>query len=720
MSRWHSPPAELYELVEHTPATVLLESARPAPADSEPGASPSPAPTRLFAEPLRVCAANRPAELPILFEEIERAVDAGLYAAGYFAYECGAFFEPSAAPANPSGQYAAEPLAWVGIYRQPHLFDHQTGVFLEGDPPGLAQFGGVRDLAPPAGQAVDSMLALTEQQYAQRIAAIHEWIRAGDVYQLNFTLPLRVRAHGSSAALYRRLRSLQPAPYGAFLHTQPNRRILSFSPELFFRLENHGPHESPAPHPCVVLPSQVWESPQLRYPSRRITTRPMKGTAPRGRTTSEDRALANWLRNDPKNRAENVMIVDLLRNDLGRLCTFGSVRAGNLFAVERYPTLWQMTSTITGELRAEVNFQQIFRALFPCGSITGAPKIRAMQLIAQLEQQPRGVYTGAIGFFSREESVFNVPIRTLTLDGEAGTMGVGGGIVIDSKAADEWSECLLKAEFLTRSAKSPAHPSPDSFSLVETLLWRGEYPLIQFHLDRLEGSAHYFGFPFSRAETRTALETHAESFAADPPPTPFAPFLPLLSGPRVGNPPASPPRPAPDPANSPTCYSRSAGANSPLLSHKVRLLLSPDGTIQITSEPLPEPSTQPQRLRIATERTDPQDAMYFHKTTHRPLYAQAFPAAIESGHEDVLFLNQRNEVTEAAIHNIFIEKNGRLQTPPIDCGLLPGVHRRHVLATHPNAEERVLTIDDLRSADAVYLTNAVRGLRQAIIDWEAG
>ena len=680
MNRWHSPPAALYELVEHTPATVLLESARPAPADSEPGASPSTAPTRLFTEPLRVCVANCPAELPNLFEEIERAVAAGLSAAGYFAYECGAFFEPTAAaPVKPPGQRAAEPLAWFGIYRKPHLFDHQTGVFSEGDPPGFAQFRAALDHEPPGNSAVECTLSITEEQYAQRIAAIHEWIRAGDVYQLNFTVPLRVRAHGNSAALYCRLRSLQPAPYGAFLHTQPGRRILSFSPELSFRLENDDSQKGPVSHPCDVLPSQGWES---TTPSRRITTRPMKGTAPRGRTTSEDRALAGWLRNDPKNRAENVMIVDLLRSDLGRLCTFGSVRAADLFAVERYPTLWQMTSTIIGELRPEITFQQIFRALFPCGSITGAPKIRAMQLIAKLEQQPRGAYTGAIGFFSKQESVFNVAIRTLTLDGEAGAMGVGSGIVIDSNPQDEFRECLLKAEFLTSPANSPVRPSPDSFSLVETLLWRGEYPLIELHLDRLEDSAHYFAFPFNRAETKAALLAHA---------------------------------------NLPTRYPRAAGANSRPPSQKVRLLLNPDGSLQITTEALPDTAaTHALKVRIAAHRTDPSDPMYYHKSTHRPLYAQSFQAATQAGYDDVLFLNLRGEVTEGAIHNIFIEKDGRLLTPPVDCGLLPGVHRRHILATHPNAEEKILALEDLRGADAVYLSNAVRGLRAAIIQWESG
>jgi len=646
MTCWHSPPAELYAAVEHTPASVLLESARPTAA--EPGAAESAVPTRLFTHPLRVCIVNHLAEIPSLFEEIERAVAAGHFAAGYFAYECGAFFEPTAAPPKAPTQSPGQPLAWFGIYKRPHLFDHRTGKFLEGDPPALAGLRNGPNPDPAPEFEIDWALALPEQEYAERIAAIHAWIRSGDVYQLNFTLPINIHAVGNSAALYRRLRSLQPAPYSAFLHTQPNHRILSFSPELFFRLES----------------------------PRGITTRPMKGTAPRGRTTAEDRTLAEWLRNDPKNRAENVMIVDLLRNDLGRLCTFGSVQVRDLFAVERYPTLWQMTSTITGELRPEVGFQGIFRALFPCGSVTGAPKIRAMQLLAQLEQRPRGVYTGAIGFFSKAESVFNVAIRTLALHGGQGTMGVGSGIVIDSNPADEWRECLLKAEFLTRPANRGARPSPDSFSLVETLLWQGEYPLIQLHLDRLQDSAGYFDFPFNRNETESALQAHANSLTRNP---------------------------------------REAGANSPHSSRKVRLLLSHDGALQITSEPIHASSAQPLHVGIAAQRTDSRDPMYFHKTTHRPLYTEALQAAIAAGYDDVLFLNRRGEVTEGAIHNVFIETGGRLITPPVDCGLLPGVHRRHILATHPNAEERVLSLDDLRSADAIYLSNAVRGLRRSVL-----
>jgi para-aminobenzoate synthetase/4-amino-4-deoxychorismate lyase len=668
MTRWHSPPAELYELVEATPGTVLLESAPPA--DSHPGAPL----TRLFTAPLQICVANTPAELPALFDQIERAVASGRFAAGFFSYECGAFFEPRAAA--PVAYDQPTPLAWFGIYAEAHVFDHATGKFPGGNPPGLSQLqvspatNTPRPMpsAASAGKggkpepSLDCTLALTEPEYAARIATVHEFIRAGDVYQINFTVPLRVQAAGSPAALYQRLRARQPVPYCAFLHTQPHSRILSFSPELFFRVENQDE-------------------------SRRITTRPMKGTVPRGRTSDEDRAKALWLCNDPKNRAENVMIVDLLRNDLGRLCQFGSVRAHDLFAVERYPTLWQMTSTVTGQLRPEAGFQEIFRALFPCGSITGAPKIRAMQLIAQLEQRPRGVYTGAIGFFSPQESVFSVAIRTLALDGDQGVMGVGSGVVIDSEPATEFQECLLKAQFLTGSS---AQPSPGSFSLIETMLWRDGYPLLDLHLDRLEDSAHYFAFPFNRAEVRAALESHAAGLTTNL----RAPSIPKHLAEWVGNRDPQPAAPA----------------------SKVRLLLYPEGSLKITSEPLPEPITRPLRLRISSDRIDPHDPFYFHKTTHRPLYAHALQAAIAAGFDECLFLNQRGEVTEAANHNLFIEKAGRLYTPPVSCGLLPGVHRRHILATHPNAEERILHIEDLVQADRIYLSNAVRGLREAILN----
>lgn len=638
---WHSLPPEVYALVQHAPASVLLEHAQPPKAEPQSVSKAHPG-SRLFIAPRRVIAIDEPAELPGLFVEIEAAVAAGHFVAGFFTYECGNSFEPAARMRSaPPG----EPLAWFGIYERSYLFDHMVGAFVDGDPPGLAQCSPRSKVEESdVEQPLSADFAITRQQYGDRIAAIHEWIRAGDVYQLNFTAPLHVKTAAGPAELYARLASRQPVEYGAFLHGRPGRYILSHSPELFFLLEQQGSR-------------------------RRITTRPMKGTAPRGRTAREDKAIAEWLRNDPKNCAENVMIVDLLRNDLGRLCDFGSVQVESLFALERYQTLWQMTSTITGELRPDVGFHQIFRALFPCGSVTGAPKVRAMQLLAELEEEPRGVYTGAIGFFSRERTVFNVAIRTLELEGGRGRMGIGSGIVIDSDAEDEFKECQLKAAFLSGSTGL----FPQKFSLIETMLWHDGYPLIKLHLDRLEDSAGYFGFPCNRAEVEAALQAHAAEFHKQTP-------------------------------------------------HKVRLLLDNNGAMHLEHEVLAARAVNEEsasaRAFIASQHTDPHDPMLFHKTTHRPVYAEAFKSAIEAGFDDVLFLNSRGEVTEGAISSIFIEKNGRWLTPPVECGLLAGVYRRHILETRPEVEERILYIEDLRHADAIYIANAVRGLRRVEIVWE--
>jgi para-aminobenzoate synthetase/4-amino-4-deoxychorismate lyase len=320
-----------------------------------------------------------------------------------------------------------------------------------------------------------------------------------------------------------------------------------------------------------------------------------------------------------------------------------------------------------------VGIHEIFRALFPSGSVTGAPKVRAMQLLAALEDTPRGVYTGAIGFFSPRQSVFNVAIRTLELEGGRGTMGAGSGIVIDSDAAEEYRECLLKASFLT----GPAHRTTDSFIasqpdklfLIETMLWNGAYPFIELHLDRLADSADYFGFACDRAAIRTALEQHAQQLA--------------------------------------DCAQQ-----------KVRLLMiDPEGSVEISSEPLP-PNPDPNRIArvsISPHRTDPADPTLYHKTTQRPLYALEYLEAQRRGFDDVLFLNLRGEVTEGAISNIFVEKDGRWSTPPVASGLLAGVFRRHLLELRPEIEERVLFLYDLRQADGVYIANSVRGLRRVTI-----
>lgn len=625
MTPWRPFPAVVYSLVERTPGAALLEDARR-------GGNVS----RLFLSPLRTLEVHAPDQIASFFAEIEKVVSEGKFAAGFFSYECGQAFEPTV---HLKPGTAGFPLAWFGIYERAYVFDHVAGAFVGAMPDGLDATELNQEQVAPAEFEVLS--SLSEDRFAASIAAIHEWIRAGDVYQLNFTYPLRLRApnceSSSAAALYAGLRRRQPVEYSAFLHWRPGHHILSLSPELFFQLEDRGAE-------------------------RRIVTRPMKGTAPRGRTSAEDRPIAEQLRNDEKNRSENVMIVDLLRNDLGRLCEFGSVEVEKLFEVERYPTLWQMTSTITGRLRSEIGYYDIFRALFPCGSVTGAPKVRAMQLLAQLEAEPRGVYTGSIGFFSRERTVFNVAIRTLEVESADARMGVGSGIVIDSRAADEYRECQLKAEFL-RQADGP-------FSLIETLRWENGYPLLSLHLDRLEDSAAYFDFEFDRVCVEAALLSAAHAFHDGAP-------------------------------------------------RRVRLLLDPDGSAQIEAMKIGPDADGAAKICLAGRRTDSSDRFLFHKTTRRALYAAIHKTAIDAGFADIVFFNEKDELTEGAISNVFIEKNGHWRTPPIACGLLAGVYRRHLLATRPGIEERILYLDDLKQADAIYRANAVRGLRRVTMDWDA-
>jgi para-aminobenzoate synthetase/4-amino-4-deoxychorismate lyase len=620
MNMWHPLPPEIFSFVEQTPGTVLLHSSRP-------GASGI---TRLFAAPLQIIEVRQLSELPALFSTIEEAVSHGQMAAGYFAYECAQHFEPTAdlKPARHS-----ELLAWFGIYDRCCCFNHSLGTF-DSNPTIASAIKDELGKNSPKPPALD--FSLNQQQFTKQVERIHDYIRAGDVYQLNFTFELHAMTAESPASLYARLSAAQPVDYGAFLHCQPGRHILSFSPELFFRIDSE----------------------------RRITTQPMKGTAARGRTSADDREISAWLSRDPKNRAENVMIVDLIRNDLGRLCNFGSVEVKGLFAVERYPTVLQMTSTISGDLRPSIGYQEVFRALFPCGSITGAPKVHAMQVLAEMEDEPRGVYTGAIGYFSPESTVFNVAIRTLELQDGAATMGVGAGIVIDSDPAAEFRECQLKAEFLTRS--------PEEFSLIETMLWDGTFPLLDLHLDRLEDSSDYFGFNCDRAAIRSALLNEASIFSDGRP-------------------------------------------------RRVRLLLDRDGEHDIQNTTLPDPDAigVPLHVCIAKQRTDPADPFLFHKTTRREQYNQAYAAASSSGFADILFLNKRGEITEGAVDNVFMEKSGHWYTPPLDCGVLPGVYRRHLLATRPGIEERVLTLNDLKAADSVYICNAVRGLHRVTIDFES-
>jgi para-aminobenzoate synthetase/4-amino-4-deoxychorismate lyase len=596
-------------MVASTPDSVLLETSRFGAENRR---------SYLFLDPVRILSTSKVDEVPELFRQLEEALATGLHVAGFVGYECGYHFQPFQEITLTPPEL---PLAWFGVYRSPLVYDHQISC-AENDPSQSA--------IDDSGNVLDSrrdqaFLTIAEDEYCTRVDRIKDYIRAGDTYQVNFTDSVEGQTSSTVAELFATLSRRQPVAYSAFLNVD-GYQILSFSPELFFRIE-HG----------------------------RIVTRPMKGTMPRGRDWAEDIEAAVCLQNDEKNRAEHVMIVDLLRNDLGRICTMGSVQVEDIFSVERYKTLFQMTSTISGTLRPELGYYDIFKSMFPSGSITGAPKIRTMQIIRELEERPREVYTGAIGFISPDRSaIFNVAIRTLVLKDGQVRMGVGGGIVADSRPLDEYRECLLKASFLIR-------PRPE-FQLIETMLWDGGFALLSMHLDRMESSASYFDFTFDRPAITSQLIERSNRF---------------LRGQR----------------------------------YRVRLLLDSAGKVTITPTAyFPDQSTGD--VLLSSEHTSSDDVFLRHKTTCRERYERLYAEARAEGFDEIVFLNERGEVTEGAISNLFILLEGKLFTPPLSSGVLPGVFRPHLLEMDATSEERVLHLQDLESADGIFLCNAVRGMRQ--------
>jgi para-aminobenzoate synthetase/4-amino-4-deoxychorismate lyase len=495
-------------------------------------------------------------------------------------------------------------------------------------------------------------------QFNASIDAIHSALRAGDSYQVNYTYRLGFDVFGSPTALYRRLRARQPVPYGALIALPGGQWVLSCSPELF--IEKQG---------------------------AMLRARPMKGTAPRSDDPAADRRAAEFLGNDPKNRAENVMIVDLLRNDLSRVAQTGSVKVPALFSVEPYASVWQMTSTVHATLRPGTSFAGILRALFPCGSITGAPKHRTMQLIDELESTPRGLYTGAIGWLDAPSSAadptdattpeanqtacgdfcLSVAIRTLTLSRSTqtgqleGKMGVGAGIVLDSVAADEYAECQLKASFLTG-----AEPGFELFETMYATRQEGVRHLSR-HLARLSSSAATLGFKLDEANAICA-EIAAKCASL--------------------------------PAHTP---------------HRMRLALSKNGTIQITAAVLTPLAESTVGVLLGSDHafpaTDAADPLLRHKTTRRAEYDRGWREAEAKGAFDTLFFNAQGELTEGGRSNVLVKLGGRWWTPPLVSGVLPGVMRGVLLedASDLQVAERVLTRTDLQNAEALMVCNALRG-----------
>lgn len=574
-------------------------------------------PTLLFTEPIEIISAWTPEEVPDAMARLEAGTAAGHHAAGFFAYELGYVFEPKIRNLLPEGRNV--PLLWFGLYKAPREMtepevDHWLATHTRS---GSYQFTSVT-------------CAWDQAEYEKRFSAVQDKIRAGDIYQLNLTFKARFRLEGSPLTFYRDMRQRQRVAYAGIVDTGEV-TVLSASPELF--IEKRG---------SVV------------------STRPMKGTAPRAGTPEADAEARRVLSTDIKQRAENLMIVDLMRNDLGRIAEMGSVSVTDLFTVETYRTLHQMTSGVRATLKKGVGLSDLVRAIFPPGSVIGAPKIRAMELIRDYETEPRGVYCGAIGTISPDgAALFNVVIRTPVIfrDGR-GEMGIGSGVVYDSVGAKEYAECLLKMKFLT--------DPPKPFELIETLLHNADegFWLLEGHLKRLEASAAYFGYAYDEQKVRAALDGAIAG----------------RSGERL----------------------------------RVRLLLAEDGQVSVTvaQQPAQAPDAV-MRFVISDTRLDSTNAFLFHKTTRRELYDrewQHYADTVKS--DEVLYLNERGELAEGSRTNVFIERDGKLLTPPLSSGLLPGVLRSELLRTG-KASEAVLRLEDLARADAVYVGNSVRGLVRA-------
>lgn len=595
-------------------------------------------------EPRETVTASTPEEVAPALARVEAAVAGGLWAAGFVAYEAAPGLDPglTVRPRPPAGApFADLPLVAFGLFGGRRR--------LTGATRGEAATYRVGDWRPTVSRAA----------YDTALAAVQERIAAGDTYQVNLTFRLRAPFAGDPLALYLDLARAQGGAYAGRLDLG-RFDLLCASPELFFEVDGE-----------------------------RLTTRPMKGTAPRGRWSEEDRAAAARLAASPKERAENVMVVDLLRNDLGRLAVPGTVTVERLFEAERYPTVWQLTSTVSCRLAGRPALADAFTALFPCGSITGAPKRSTMAIAAALEETPRGAYTGAVGWLAPPgtpgpRARFAVAIRTVTIDRAAGLAeyGVGGGVTAGSSATGEHEEALLKARVL-------AHRRP-AFGLIETLRWepgRG-FPLLARHLDRLSASAEYFGFAYDRQRVEAALAAALGGGAEEPPAA-----VAMDSG-----------------AGAPLDAAPGHPAAAQAL--RVRLTLSPSGEPSVTVSPLPAPPDRPLRLALDPEPVDPAEPLLFHKTTLRDRYDRRRARWPE--HDDVLLVNGRGEVTESTIANLAVRLDGRWWTPPLASGCLPGVYRAELLA-RGEVGERVIHRSDLERAEEIALLNAVRLWRPATL-----
>lgn len=556
--------------------------------------------TKVFENPTQELVAYDLSEVLTIMHAAEEAQKSGSYVAGFVSYEAASAFRSNLVTQKSD---KSMPLVWFGVYDDFTEKPFKTGHTL------------------PITFNIDT----NYPDYTEKIAKIKSEIASGNTYQLNYTVRLQgdLPDDFSVESTYQTLQQAGKTGYSALLSTE-HFQVISTSPELFFKRQEN-----------------------------LLTTRPMKGTVRRGITEEADQIAHDWLMNDAKNRAENVMIVDLLRNDLGMIARPGSVKVPKLMTLEPYPTVWQMTSTVTAETLPGTSLTAIFKALFPCGSITGAPKAKTMEIISQLEDSPRGVYCGAIGYLEPNgDAIFNVPIRTISITNKHATYGVGGGIVWDSEAASEFSEIQAKSAILEKLA---------TFSLIECLrLENGALSRIKFHLERLQKSANQFDIPFNKEKTEQIWLTSAKKH--------------------------------------------------PLGVHKFRFLLHPDGSnqLEITEISVANPTIT---ASLASQPVSADNIFLYHKTTNRTVY----DSLKNTFSDETILWNEKGELTEFINGNIVLGIKGCLLTPQASSGLLPGTMRASLLA-EKKISEKTLTKRDLFEAEFVWLINSVRGFVQVKIE----
>lgn len=582
---------------------ILLDDAR------DEGAA---APARLYSNPVEIVEARTPEGLGAALDKLAKAEQRGLHAAGYMSYEAGLAMEARLMERLPGGR--ACPLAWFGLFEDYALLEPDSVAAQLPDAKG-AWLGEIRP-------------GVTRREYDRAFAKVQDYIVAGDIYQANLTFRAHAAYAGHPLALYAAIRDRAKAGYGGMVFDGRN-WILSFSPELFFAMKDG-----------------------------RITAKPMKGTAARVKDAAADLLVQAEMLNDPKQRAENLMIVDLLRNDLSRVAEQGSVKVPELFHVETYPTIHTMTSTVTAQVKDGLDAVDVLRQVYPCGSITGAPKIRAMEIIDELETDQRGIYCGSIGRIDVSgDAAFNVAIRTffIDMDQETLSIGLGSGIVADSIGGDEWRECLAKGRFAAVN-----HGVDDTVvDLIETMAFDPELGIIRLeaHLERMKASAVALEFEFDRHAARNTIQ--AITFHQDQP-------------------------------------------------AKVRLMLSRSGAIAIELQPMPEALTEPVKVELVLMSANAQDYRLHHKTSDRSVYAA--PGLNGAAHP--IFHDPDGYLTEGAIWSIFVERDGKLLTPPLTRGVLPGILRGQLLASG-DAVEADLQAGDLDSG--LYIGNSLRGLVKATL-----